>query len=1143
MSTSGGPWSVKGIDPRAKARAKTAARKAGVTMGEWLNRVILDENGEAIPDWDEALTAYPGFGGRQALDTEEDRLLRSMVNRLADKVESSENLSTQALTELDGTINQLAEKVTRVETDRLAALDEAQASVDRVKSAQDDLNSRVRALETSDTGSGLSSETAKAFETTLMKLARRLYQHENEVSGRFHDGEDTAREQADTTRRMAESFDERVKRLEERAADFRDLAKKRDLQTGNALNGLQEVTESLRRRVEGAERISQDAARTLEDSVGRLDDRLRSLETRNSTDTVELERRFDRLSEEVARIVAQTRGQVANALGQLASESRVDGLEKNLTETLQKVERAELRQTDGLQRIGDEITRLAGAIDRRLTESEERTLAEARKARSEAELDRRFESIREENEAALKTLQTDSDVALKRMGEEVSRMGKTLADRIARSEARSNAAMSAATDRVTEALERLERQRRSEDSENELDDRLRESETRTAERIETALAGVQDRMSSIKTDTENALTPVQRALTALADRLETIENRAPETPDRSTSDTEADAETATDNFSTPLPQAPGAEIVMTEAPAAAPASTDNTGLEDDPFLAAAEATMTAPQTVQPEPVDAPILRAPQQAQTEAGAASIPATAPVTASVTASDSGDPAQMILQPAAPIDTAQVNTDQVDTDQVEARMGVQQAAQPGIPPTRRMGATADADFLAAARERTRAPGHGSPYNAYETDKSGGGRILLSILLGLGLLTMIALVGMLIWENLSGPAASSEQTSSALSQEALASALSNDTTPTAPGNIVADNSGTVLPAETEVEAPPASSMSGRSDDPVQRIDAPAQSEPRSTPPTTPSQSSAPVEAAPVATAPVATAPAATAPVDTTPSATTADPGRPPVTLESAASDGNPVARYMLGANLLEQGNTQAAAILMRRAAEQGIPAAQYRYGILLEDGEGVDANVNEARQWVERAANSGHRRAMYRLGVMYHFGRGAERNDETAARWFEEASLLGLADAQFNLAMLFERGQGVPQSPADAFAWYSIAAAGGDTEAAERARIIGETLPQGARDEAGSVAGGFQPRPIDPEANGLYTDQPWDRVATADPEMVRRAQGFLSVLGYQPGTIDGMMGDRTRTAIRQFQADNAMPRTGRVDTVLLDRLEQAVAG
>ncbi len=37
------PWSVKGIDPRARALAKSAARREGMTLGEWLNRVILDD--------------------------------------------------------------------------------------------------------------------------------------------------------------------------------------------------------------------------------------------------------------------------------------------------------------------------------------------------------------------------------------------------------------------------------------------------------------------------------------------------------------------------------------------------------------------------------------------------------------------------------------------------------------------------------------------------------------------------------------------------------------------------------------------------------------------------------------------------------------------------------------------------------------------------------------------------------------------------------------------------------------------------------------------------------------------------------------------------------------------------------------------
>ncbi|MFW6077176.1 MAG: hypothetical protein ACOC71_05460, partial [Hyphomicrobiales bacterium] len=36
------PWSVKGIEEQARAAAKQAARQSGMTIGEWLNSVILD---------------------------------------------------------------------------------------------------------------------------------------------------------------------------------------------------------------------------------------------------------------------------------------------------------------------------------------------------------------------------------------------------------------------------------------------------------------------------------------------------------------------------------------------------------------------------------------------------------------------------------------------------------------------------------------------------------------------------------------------------------------------------------------------------------------------------------------------------------------------------------------------------------------------------------------------------------------------------------------------------------------------------------------------------------------------------------------------------------------------------------------------
>ena len=42
--SAGAPWSVKGIDPKAREVAKDLARRSGMTLGEWLNRVILEDD-------------------------------------------------------------------------------------------------------------------------------------------------------------------------------------------------------------------------------------------------------------------------------------------------------------------------------------------------------------------------------------------------------------------------------------------------------------------------------------------------------------------------------------------------------------------------------------------------------------------------------------------------------------------------------------------------------------------------------------------------------------------------------------------------------------------------------------------------------------------------------------------------------------------------------------------------------------------------------------------------------------------------------------------------------------------------------------------------------------------------------------------
>jgi len=34
------PWSIKGVEPELREIAKTAARRSGMTLGEWLNSAI-----------------------------------------------------------------------------------------------------------------------------------------------------------------------------------------------------------------------------------------------------------------------------------------------------------------------------------------------------------------------------------------------------------------------------------------------------------------------------------------------------------------------------------------------------------------------------------------------------------------------------------------------------------------------------------------------------------------------------------------------------------------------------------------------------------------------------------------------------------------------------------------------------------------------------------------------------------------------------------------------------------------------------------------------------------------------------------------------------------------------------------------------
>lgn len=63
-----------------------------------------------------------------------------------------------------------------------------------------------------------------------------------------------------------------------------------------------------------------------------------------------------------------------------------------------------------------------------------------------------------------------------------------------------------------------------------------------------------------------------------------------------------------------------------------------------------------------------------------------------------------------------------------------------------------------------------------------------------------------------------------------------------------------------------------------------------------------------------------------------------------------------------------------------------------------------------------------------------------------------------------------------------------------------------------------------------------------ADRALVSAMQEVLEALGYAPGPVDGLFGQRTSRAIAAFQADAGLPADGRPDEALLERMTEALA-
>lgn len=285
--TAPAPWSVKGIDPRAREVAKELARREGLTLGEWLNRMIVEQDGsvaEAQPEPGRFARAHP----------DEPIPLEPSVRGLLGRVERSEREQIAVAARFEG----LAEELRN----------------DQMRLAE-----RLRRMEQSGEGYG-STEALRALEQTVGRLANHVYETETTTNDAMRDL-GACFVKLDGRLRKVEghggggSLTAELDQVRAEIAALADAAERKvaraDAVHAQALERLgaevARISERLAERIANAERRGSMAVDEVSEQVSRVAERIHQRQERAAEDVTD---RIRQAEERMARLLEETRAQI-----------------------------------------------------------------------------------------------------------------------------------------------------------------------------------------------------------------------------------------------------------------------------------------------------------------------------------------------------------------------------------------------------------------------------------------------------------------------------------------------------------------------------------------------------------------------------------------------------------------------------------------------------------------------------------------------------------------------------------------------------------------------------------------------------------------------------------------------------------------
>ncbi|MDJ1157981.1 hypothetical protein QNA08_07010 [Chelatococcus sp. SYSU_G07232] len=203
--------------------------------------------------------------------------------------------------------------------------------------------------------------------------------------------------------------------------------------------------------------------------------------------------------------------------------------------------------------------------------------------------------------------------------------------------------------------------------------------------------------------------------------------------------------------------------------------------------------------------------------------------------------------------------------------------------------------------------------------------------------------------------------------------------------------------------------------------------------------------------------------------------------LRRAVLAGDPAAVYELASRLAEgrgmPRDLALAAKLFEKAAAHGLAPAQYRIASQYEKGLGVARDPRMARDWYERAAQAGNIKAMHNLAVLLAEGVNGKPDYAAAIGWFRKAAEHGVRDSQYNLAILLARGLGTQQNLVESHMWFALVAALGDEDAGRKRDEVASRLKPAELAAAKAAADQWRPRTPTAAANDVQAPEAgWDK-------------------------------------------------------------------